>query len=70
MPLADTLAFWMAVPIFLAVASALLLREPLGAMRLGAIATGFVGVALALGARFACRVLGQHRLYRTRLSGR
>lgn len=51
MPLADTLAFWMAVPIFVAVASALFLREPLGAVRFAAITTGFAGVALALGAR-------------------
>lgn len=51
MPLADTLAFWMATPVFVAVASALFLREPLGAARLAAITAGFVGVALALGAR-------------------
>ncbi|WP_376091646.1 DMT family transporter [Roseomonas sp. CCTCC AB2023176] len=51
MPLADTLAFWMAVPIFVAVASALFLREPIRAARLAAVGLGFGGVALALGAR-------------------
>ncbi len=50
MPLADTLAFWMAMPIFVAVASALILRERLEPARLAAVVAGFVGVVLALGA--------------------
>jgi drug/metabolite transporter (DMT)-like permease len=50
MPLADTLAFWMAMPIFVAVASALFLKERLEPSRLAAVVAGFAGVVLALGA--------------------
>ena len=50
MPLADTLAFWMAMPIFVALASALLLGERLEPARMAAVMAGFVGVVLALGA--------------------
>jgi drug/metabolite transporter (DMT)-like permease len=50
MPLADTMAFWMAVPIFVAVASVFVLRERLEPARLAAIVAGFAGVVLALGA--------------------
>ncbi|WP_256370447.1 DMT family transporter [Roseomonas sp. AR75] len=50
MPLADTLAFWMAMPIFVAVASAVVLKERLEPARLAAVVLGFVGVVLALGA--------------------
>jgi drug/metabolite transporter (DMT)-like permease len=50
MPLADTMAFWMAMPIFVAVAGALLLGERLEPARLAAVAIGFLGVLLALGA--------------------
>jgi drug/metabolite transporter (DMT)-like permease len=50
MPLADTMAFWMATPIFVAVASALLLRERLEPARFAAVVVGFMGVLLALGA--------------------
>ena len=50
MPLADTLAFWMATPIFVAVASAVILKEKLEPARLAAVALGFIGVVLALGA--------------------
>lgn len=50
MPLADTMAFWMATPIFVAVASALLLKEKLDRGRFAAVVVGFVGVILALGA--------------------
>ena len=50
MPLADTLAFWMATPIFVAVASAVILKEKLEPARLAAVVLGFIGVLLALGA--------------------
>ncbi len=50
MPLADTMAFWMACPIFVAVASAVVLQERLKPARLAAVVLGFVGVLLALGA--------------------
>lgn len=50
MPLADTMAFWMATPIFVAVASAVLLRERLEPARFAAVVVGFAGVLLALGA--------------------
>ncbi|WP_269846289.1 DMT family transporter [Falsiroseomonas bella] len=50
MPLADTMAFWMATPIFVAVASAVLLQEKLDRGRFVAVVIGFVGVLLALGA--------------------
>lgn len=50
MPLADTMAFWMATPIFVAVASALLLKEKLDRGRFAAVVAGFAGVILALGA--------------------
>lgn len=50
MPLADAMAFWMATPILVAVASAAVLGERLGAARLAAILLGFGGVVLALGA--------------------
>ncbi|MBU8542439.1 MULTISPECIES: DMT family transporter [Roseomonadaceae] len=50
MPLADTMAFWMATPIFVALASALLLKERLEPARLAAVLLGFVGVVVALGA--------------------
>lgn len=50
MPLADTLAFWMAMPIFVALAAALLLGERLERARFAAVLAGFVGVVIALGA--------------------
>ncbi|NGM24255.1 DMT family transporter [Roseomonas stagni] len=50
MPLADTMAFWMATPIFVAVASAIFLGEHLDRWRFGAVVLGFVGVMLTLGA--------------------
>jgi len=49
MPLADTLAFWMAMPIFVAIAAALLLGERLERSRFAAVLAGFVGVLIALG---------------------
>lgn len=51
MPLADTMAFWMATPIFVAVASAILLKERLDRLRFAAVVLGFIGVLLTLGAR-------------------
>lgn len=50
MPLADTLAFWMAMPIFVAIASAVILKERLEPARIAAVVLGFAGVVLALGA--------------------
>jgi drug/metabolite transporter (DMT)-like permease len=50
MPLADTMAFWMATPIFVAVASAVLLKEKLHRARFAAVVLGFCGVLLTLGA--------------------
>lgn len=50
MPLADTMAFWMATPIFVAVASAVLLKERLDRWRFAAVVLGFIGVLLTLGA--------------------
>lgn len=50
MPLADTMAFWMATPIFVAVAAALFLGERFDRLRFAAVLLGFVGVVLALGA--------------------
>lgn len=50
MPLADTMAFWMATPIFVAVASAILLGERLEKARFAAVVLGFLGVLVALGA--------------------
>jgi drug/metabolite transporter (DMT)-like permease len=50
MPLADTMAFWMATPIFVAVASAWILREKLDRTRFAAVLLGFCGVVITLGA--------------------
>ncbi|MBU8539772.1 DMT family transporter [Falsiroseomonas tokyonensis] len=50
MPLADTMAFWMATPIFVALGSAVILRERLERKRFAAVVLGFVGVVVALGA--------------------
>ncbi|MGK7862709.1 DMT family transporter [Falsiroseomonas sp. E2-1-a4] len=50
MPLADTMAFWMATPIFVAIGAALLLGERLERKRFAAVVLGFVGVVVALGA--------------------
>jgi drug/metabolite transporter (DMT)-like permease len=49
MPLADTMAFWMATPLCVALLSARLLGERLDGRRLVAIVIGFGGVLLALG---------------------
>ena len=50
MPLADTMAFWMATPIFVALASAVLLKEKLDRTRFAAVVLGFCGVLVTLGA--------------------
>lgn len=48
MPLADTITFWMAAPIYVAALSPLLLGEHVGWRRWAAIAVGFAGVVIAL----------------------
>ncbi len=48
LPLADTMTFWMAAPILVAAAAPLLLGEKVGVWQWTAIATGFVGVLVAL----------------------
>jgi len=50
MPLADTMAFWMATPIFVALGTAVVLGERLERKRFAAVVLGFVGVVVALGA--------------------
>lgn len=50
MPLADTMAFWMATPIIVAAVSAVVLKEKLDRGRFAAVVVGFVGVLLTLGA--------------------
>lgn len=50
MPLADTMAFWMATPIVVAAASAVILKERLDRARFAAVVLGFVGVLVTLGA--------------------
>jgi drug/metabolite transporter (DMT)-like permease len=49
LPLADTMTYWMAAPIFVVALSALLLREHVDAKRWLCVVAGFLGVALALG---------------------
>lgn len=48
MPLADTMTYWLAAPIYVAAASPLLLREHVGWRRWTAILIGFAGVIFAL----------------------
>lgn len=48
MPLADTITFWMAAPIYVAALSPFLLGEHVGWRRWTAIGIGFVGVLIAL----------------------
>ncbi len=48
MPLADTMTYWLAAPIYVAAASPLLLREHVGWRRWTAILIGFAGVVFAL----------------------
>ncbi len=48
MPLADTMTYWLAAPIYVAAASPLLLGEKVGWRRWTAILIGFAGVVIAL----------------------
>ena len=48
MPLADTVTFWMASPVYVAALSPLLLGEHVGWRRWTAIVVGFIGVLIAL----------------------
>lgn len=48
MPLADTMTFWLAAPIYVALLAPILLRENIGALRWAAILLGFIGVIIAL----------------------
>lgn len=48
MPLADTITFWMAAPVYVAALSPLLLGERVGWRRWTAIVIGFIGVVIAL----------------------
>jgi len=57
LPLADTLTYWMAAPIYVAALGALLLRERVGARRWALILLGFLGVVVALGAELQGAVL-------------
>ena len=48
LPLADTVTFYLAAPIYVTALSALLLREQVGWRRWSAVVVGFVGVVIAL----------------------
>ncbi len=48
LPLADTMTYYMAAPIFVTVLAAVILGERVGWRRWGAVLVGFVGVVLAL----------------------
>ena len=48
LPLADTLTFYLAGPVYVTVLSALLLRERVGRARWAAVLAGFAGVIIAL----------------------
>lgn len=48
MPLADTMTFWLASPIYVALLAPFFLGETIGALRWVAILLGFVGVVLVL----------------------
>lgn len=48
LPLADTITYWMAAPIYVAALSPLLLGEHVGWRRWTAIVVGFIGVVIAL----------------------
>ena len=49
LPLADTITFWLAAPIYVAILSPLLLGESVSRVVWGAILLGFAGVVIALG---------------------
>src|SRR5262245_66331515 len=48
LPLADTITFYLAAPIYVTAISALFLKEPVGWRRWSAILIGFAGVVIAL----------------------
>jgi drug/metabolite transporter (DMT)-like permease len=48
LPLADTVTFYLAAPIYVTALSALFLKEPVGWRRWSAVIVGFVGVVIAL----------------------
>jgi drug/metabolite transporter (DMT)-like permease len=48
LPLADTITFYLAAPIYVTALSALVLREPVGWRRWSAVGIGFIGVLIAL----------------------
>ncbi len=55
MPLADTVTFWLAAPIYVAALSPILLGEKVGWRRWTAIGVGFLGVIIALGPSLGAR---------------
>src|SRR5262249_47135467 len=48
LPLADTVTFYLAAPIYVTALSAIFLKEQVGWRRWGAVAAGFIGVMIAL----------------------
>ncbi len=48
LPLADVMTFYLAAPLIITALSALVLREPVGPFRWGAVLVGFGGVVIAL----------------------
>jgi drug/metabolite transporter (DMT)-like permease len=48
LPLADTVTFYLAAPIYVTALSAIFLKEPVGWRRWSAVAVGFIGVLIAL----------------------
>ena len=48
LPLADTVTFYLAAPIYVTALSAIFLREPVGWRRWSAVVVGFIGVLIAL----------------------
>jgi drug/metabolite transporter (DMT)-like permease len=48
LPLADTVTFYLAAPIYVTALSAIFLREPVGWRRWSAVMVGFIGVLIAL----------------------
>jgi drug/metabolite transporter (DMT)-like permease len=48
LPLADTITFYLAAPIYVTALSAIFLKEPVGWRRWSAVIVGFIGVVIAL----------------------
>jgi drug/metabolite transporter (DMT)-like permease len=48
LPLADTITFYLAAPIYVTALSAIFLKEPVGWRRWSAVVIGFIGVVIAL----------------------